>query len=351
MIMLPNTKTSASANWSRGSLQFHNHCPACGESDKAHSEVYCRQDDYQAMPDVWCYTPCAACSSIYLNPRPDAESLPLAYADYYTHHASEDRTIIGARTMDKLINGYLAWRFGMTHRPHWRAGAWLFRYAPPLRMKLDVYGRHIPQAWLGTPKRVLDVGCGNGAFLHRAIEMGFEAVGCELDPKAAKLSQQQGLNVYAGDAFSSLLDDKRFDFITLNHVIEHVEAPQEVLSRLHDLLEPGGWIWLALPNPQALGRSVYGKAWKGFHPPFHLLIPHQNMLTGWLQQAGFVDVRAMRRGSQSPGLWRESKRIAEREGCEPNAWIGALAQVGGDVLSTLTPRWGEETIIMARRLQ
>lgn len=350
MNMLPNTKSSVLIKtWSRGALQCHEHCPVCGTL-VVDSKAYYRQDDYQVMPDIWCYTACADCGSIYLNPHPDAASLPLAYTDYYTHHATDDPSISATRIIDKLVNGYLAWRFGMIQRPHWSVGAILFRLLLPLRLKLDVYGRHIPQSWIDTPRYVLDVGCGNGDFLRRVVEMGFEAVGCEPDIQAAKLCQRQGLNVFSSDAFSPELDDKRFDLITLNHVIEHAENPLILLHRLHALLKPEGLIWLALPNPKALGRRVYGKAWKGFHPPFHLLIPTQKKLSVWLQQVGFIEVRALRRGAQSPGLWRESKRIAVREGCVPPAWLTALSRIGGDMLSTLTPRWGEETIITARRM-
>ena len=149
--MLPNTKSSVLIKtWSRGALQCHEHCPVCGTL-VVDSKAYYRQDDYQVMPDIWCYTACADCGSIYLNPHPDAASLPLAYTDYYTHHATDDPSISATRIIDKLVNGYLAWRFGMIQRPHWSVGAILFRLLLPLRLKLDVYGRHIPQSWIDTP--------------------------------------------------------------------------------------------------------------------------------------------------------------------------------------------------------
>ncbi|MDE2023958.1 MAG: class I SAM-dependent methyltransferase [Gammaproteobacteria bacterium] len=288
---------------------------------------------------------------MYLIERPDAESLPRAYENYYTHESERDDFASGnARgLLRRLINGYLNARFRMRRRPALRTGAWVFRLLPPLRMKLDVYGRHIPRALCQGPARLLDVGCGNGAFLCRALEMGIQVQGCEPDPAAAATCRNMGLHVVAGDVWTAAYADGSFTYITLNHVIEHVTDPSRLLGKLLALLEPGGTLWLALPNPSALGLRLFRRGWKGLHPPFHLLIPSQRILREWLQHAGFTDVRFVRRGMQSPGLWRESVRIAEREGTTHfRVWMATVRRVG-DLLSTLTPRWGEETIVMAHR--
>lgn len=336
--------------WSRGRLQFVPDCPACGAADRVKT-TYCRRDDMEAMPDTWCMVKCAYCGSLFLDPRPDADSLPLAYQDYYTHGVGEEREEREkAGTVSRLVNGYLAWRFGIKDRPHWRIGAWLFALLPPLRLKLDVYGRHVPRGWCGdASKRLLDVGCGNGDYMLRAQEMGLSVRGCEPDPRAVTRSRERGLDVVNGDAFSSELDGQEFDMVTLNHVIEHVDDPVGLLDQLFDRLAPGGVLWMALPNPEALGIHLYGAAWKGFHPPFHLLIPRQRILEKWLHQSGFEKVKLLRRGAQSPGLWRESGRIAKREGgATPLVW-SRLARAFGDLICTVSSRWGEETIIVARR--
>lgn len=312
---------------------------------------YIRRDDALAMPDAWRTVRCGGCGSMYLAERPDSESLPRAYADYYTHEAEHDELASGeARDLlSSLINGYLNKRFNMRRRPASRWGAWVFRLVPPLRMKLDVYGRHVPTALCGAETRLLDVGCGNGAFLLRAREMGIQVQGCEPDPDAAMACRQSGLDVVQGDVWDAGLPDGAFDFITLNHVIEHVEDAPRLLDKLCVLLKPGGVLWLALPNPSALGVRLFGRGWKGFHPPFHLLIPSQMFLRCWLCRAGFVAVRSVRRGVQSPGLWRDSIRIARREGVAGSSmWITVARRVG-DLLSSVTSRWGEETIVVAQR--
>lgn len=336
-------------SWSRGRLIHLGACPACGSSKI--SGVYRRQDDTASMPDIWRMVRCGQCGSMYLADRPDAESLPLAYAAYYTHgHQSDKYASAAAASLTvRLVNGYLNARFRMARSGALSLGALLFPVLFPLRMKLDVYGRHVPTSLCNSQASLLDVGCGNGAFLLRAKEMGIEAHGCEPDASAAAGCKDMGLDVVAGDIESASYEPSSFDYITLNHVIEHVENAPELLARLLSLLKPGRTLWMALPNPGALGVSIFGRAWKGFHPPFHLLIPSHAILARWLASAGFVGVRFVRRGIQSPGLWGESMSIARREGVAPASMWSLFAQRVGDVLSSTGVRWSEETVVVAQR--
>lgn len=311
---------------------------------------YCRQDDLQAMPEQWRMVRCGWCGSLYLDPRPDEASLPAAYATYYTHQP-EGSEPDGKRAslQVRLVNGYLNWRFRMARDPALKLGAML-ALAPPLRKKLDFYGRHIPRSMCAPGTRLLDVGCGSGAFLLRAREMGIQAFGCEPDPQAVEACRSQGLHVLQGDVFDLGLDDAGpFDIVTLNHVIEHVYRPRELLERVHALLKPGGILWIGLPNPDALGLSLFSQGWKGLHPPFHLIIPRQQVLSGWVRAAGFVGARLLCRGAQSPGLWRESAQIAAREKVARGRFPSMLVRVWGDLASTISPRRGEETILVARK--
>jgi hypothetical protein len=59
------------------------------------------------MPDTWHMAHCRCCKSLYLNPRPDRTSLPLAYANYYTHHPPTAEEPEGGGFVTALVNGYL----------------------------------------------------------------------------------------------------------------------------------------------------------------------------------------------------------------------------------------------------
>lgn len=342
-------RTDGATAWSRGTLEFLKRCPACLRAVGV-SAIFERRDDALAMPDVWRMVRCAGCGSMYLNPRPDASSLPAAYAQYYTHvDSEEDPTRERAGLLHGLINGYLAARFGFNRANSHRLGAYLFRALVPLRMKLDVYGRHLPSTFCHSGTRLLDAGCGSGDFLLRAAEMGLRAEGCEPDEKAVETCRAAGLQVVHGDLFAPDLDSRRYDVITMNHVIEHVPVPLDLLRRAWALLNPDGFLWLALPNPASLGSRVFGRGWKGLHPPYHLVIPSQDVLAGWLEECGYLGVRFIRRGPQSPGMWRESVALSLREQCSPPAWCEWFVRYLGHGLSTVSSKWAEETIVVARK--
>ncbi|MDQ1119634.1 2-polyprenyl-3-methyl-5-hydroxy-6-metoxy-1,4-benzoquinol methylase [Pseudoxanthomonas sp. SORGH_AS 997] len=333
--------------WTHGALLDVKYCPCCGSSSIG-GRSFRRRDDELAFADVWVYRSCEECDSLYLVNRPDASSLPRAYENYYTHSSSDAMERHGG-IVSSLINGYLNARFGMARLPASRIGGVLISAVPPIAFQLNVYGRHVPRSMLGEHCKLLDVGCGNGDFLARASEMGLNAMGCEPDADAVAACLSRGLDVIHGDIDSVALTEDGFHMISMNHVIEHVDDPREVLGKAYRLLRPGGILWLGLPNPQAAGLRVFGSAWKGFHPPFHLSIPTQGVLERWLIEAGFESVRRVRRGVQSRGLWRDSMRIYAREGGKISLRLLGAFKIACDVASTVFPLVSEESILIARK--
>lgn len=339
-----------SSRWSRGDLETVARCPACGSNDR-HTMAFERRDNEASLLDRWRMVRCADCNSVWLNPRPDATSLSRAYDNYYTHDAeSEDIPQVGASGFAwRVIHSYLNGRFGMHRRPAARLGGAVFSLIEPWRLKLDYYGRHLTKSRFPQPGRLLDIGCGNGAFLVRAKDMGWHAQGCEIDPKAVAACRDVGIDVVEGDAFHPSLKERTFDVITMSHVIEHVVDQQSLLRRVYDLLRPGGWCWMALPNPQSIGLLVFGAGWHALHPPYHLCIPSQSILRSWMHDSGFVDLRFLRRGAHARRVWRLSRAIARRESLPiPSRGMLHAWRLIADTLATVSPRWAEETVMFAR---
>ena len=343
--------TIPNVGWSRRALEPVHLCPACG-SAKRDARQYSRHDDGGVMPDVWRMVRCGDCRSLYLDPRPAAESLPRAYLDYYTHQAEHEDVPEGGAggLVWSLVHGYLNWRFGMRRTPSNKFGALVFSAIEPLRLKLDYYGRHLARAQFPQPGRLLDVGCGNGAFLLRAREMGWNVAGCEPDAKAVSACQAQGLDVIRGDVFSSALDGELFDVVTISHVLEHVTDPQALLKRAKALMNPGGVLWVAIPNTRSLGLRVFREAWINLHFPFHLCIPSPECLLGWINAAGFKSARRVRRGAHARFHWSKSFPIAQRESVTVPSTLGLSAcRAIDDLLASLTARWAEEIVMIAHK--
>jgi hypothetical protein len=119
---------------------------------------------------------------------------------------------------------------------------------------------------------------------------------------------------------------------------------------MFDLLRPSGVLWLALPNPESIGLNIFGAAWRGLHFPYHLCIPSQRILSGWLIAAGFPTHQRIRRGAHAHRQWVDSQAIAHRGKIRLSSPLVLLAlRILIDLLATFSTRWAEETVMVARK--
>src|SRR5471030_1788978 len=105
--------------------------------------------------------------------------------------------------------------------------------------------------------RILDIGCGN----HSPTITKHWFPGCfyaGADIQRYNNSNEDMAAMYAyyflGDNGSdySGIPDGSFDFIILNHVIEHMENSMKNVATICSKLKPGGYIWIAFPSVRTL---------------------------------------------------------------------------------------------------
>lgn len=131
-------------------------------------------------------------------------------------------------------------------------------------------------AYFGRPRRemraqvpaeaalILDVGCGAGAFgagLKREWQRRgrpLEVWGIEREAAAATRAREVLDTVLEGDVATVLpeLPGTGFDAVILNDILEHVVAPEELLTALRPLLRPGGHIVASVPNVRHFSNVV-----------------------------------------------------------------------------------------------
>jgi 2-polyprenyl-3-methyl-5-hydroxy-6-metoxy-1,4-benzoquinol methylase len=97
--------------------------------------------------------------------------------------------------------------------------------------------------------RILEVGCGNGAFLDLCRRAGFDRLrGLELNSRARLECREKGHEV--SDQMIEQLgpSDGPFDYVCAFQVLEHVPDPIGFLRAAADRLRRGGKLILSTPN-------------------------------------------------------------------------------------------------------
>lgn len=272
------------------------------------------KDHLWGFPGRWDIYRCvnATCRTLWVNPVPDEHELRKAYFAYYTHEESDNglQKIPSELLMEEArrILGYE--RSGKV-RTSVKLAAILARMIPTWS---DLVSLHFMGLHKNMGSRLLDVGCGNGAFLRRAATLGWDGYGVEPDPAAANVAANAlGTRVFVGSLEEASFEDCIFDVITMNHVIEHVYEPRRLLSECLRLLRPGGHLVVTTPNAESLGHKWFKQDWRGLEVPRHLVIFTRDSLAQAVVGAGFSlsVLRTTARNARSGG-WTNSVRIGRK---------------------------------------
>jgi 2-polyprenyl-3-methyl-5-hydroxy-6-metoxy-1,4-benzoquinol methylase len=309
-------------SWPESDLESVSSCPVCGSREREILHEGMIDNVFYYAPGIWSSWRCLGCHCSYMDPRPSQASIYLAYGNYYTHQdPAGKRKYAELNFLHKLrrclANGYTNWRYSTQETPALSIGVLVLLLLWPHRKLIDREYRHLPRI-LGNGGTLLDVGCGSCSFLKVAKSCGWDVVGVDPDHNAIANGQRYGLNVKQGDIKQFDGKESLFDVITLNHVIEHVHDPVDVLKACNRLLKPGGQIWLETPNIDSAGHHYYLKNWRGLEAPRHLVVFNAFSLTKALADAGFRRVRSEPNSSALFYMMMASEAIKQGlpAGCE-----------------------------------
>jgi 2-polyprenyl-3-methyl-5-hydroxy-6-metoxy-1,4-benzoquinol methylase len=119
----------------------------------------------------------------------------------------------------------------------------------------------------------LELGSFKGDFTKRLISY-FDDITCvEASDEAIKISKQnlKGNITYFNSLFEIVKLPKKYDNIILTHVLEHIDNPVELLSRIkNEWLSENGKLFIVCPNANAPSRQIAVKMG---------LISHNNAIT------------------------------------------------------------------------
>lgn len=259
-------------------------CPLCGSP---HFEVLGVRGnrehtgaDPAASPHIWTNVArCARCDFVFANPPiPEAAELEAAhYGDASTYDATE--SVARTRAM--------------------------------FRARLMRIGRYVQGG------RLLDVGAGKGEFLREAREAGYEVEGVEPSADFCEFAAHRyGLRVHHGVlglGEAPAIRERSFDVVTLNHVLEHVARPLDLLDLLRHYQRSGGVLFVEVPNVDAnLARAtdlwfrLRGRDWScrlsPVHPPFHSYGYTPRSLRWALERSGWDVLEMTTRSGRDRGI-------------------------------------------------
>lgn len=132
---------------------------------------------------------------------------------------------------------------------------------------------------------LLDIGCGDGSFLHAASAAGWTVTGTEIGG-AAELSKELGIDVR--DSIEHARDRGPFDAITMWHTLEHFRDPERVVAAAREQLTPDGVLVIAVPDADGLQARVFGGRWFHLDVPRHLYHFTRGSLERLLERAGLT---------------------------------------------------------------
>ena len=297
---------SSLGDWPESDLESLGHCPNCICSSRTLRFDALEDWSFGVAAGKWRLWECEKCFINYLDPRPSSVSIGRAYKDYYTHSSEKQKNLAlntpgssrNSRFLDKfkahlklaIKQHYLSVQFGQRESNLAKLEKLFLSRIRSKTNGIDLSIRHLPVA-LAAGERFLDIGCGDGEFLERAIGLGYEAVGIDPDPVAVLRANSFGLSVFQQSLPNTEFSDASFEQITLNHVIEHVHDPAASLGEVNRLLTPGGRVWMATPNLDSATLDLVGRYWRGLETPRHLCLFTPKSINQLLARLGFENIR------------------------------------------------------------
>jgi SAM-dependent methyltransferase len=228
-------------------------CLACA-SERVEPWAVTTDVEYKTVSDKFTYYRCQMCAALTIDPVPSARLGEIYPVNYYSFGQERHGLVQSVK--------------------NWIDRRWFARAAAVLD---------------GDALAALDVGGGAGHQLDalRAADPRFRrTVVVDLDARAQSLAEARG-HEYVRGRIEDVSLNGSFDLVLLLNLIEHVENPLAVLTRVADLLTPGGMVLVKTPNYRSLDADIFRHHdWGGYHSPRHFVIFTRPSFSTLVERAG-----------------------------------------------------------------
>jgi len=115
----------------------------------------------------------------------------------------------------------------------------------------------------------------------------FNATGLEIDKNLVTAYKKRGLNGLSGDFLKIDFGKRKFDIVTMWHVIEHVADAQKLFKKVHALLSPHGLFIFSTPNTDSIGLTKGKADWFHLDAPRHFVLYSETTVQYIAEKYGF----------------------------------------------------------------
>ncbi|MFO7640242.1 MAG: class I SAM-dependent methyltransferase, partial [Candidatus Competibacteraceae bacterium] len=173
----------------------------------------------------------------------------------------------------------------------------------------------------GGGRRIIDIGCGNGATCRDLSQRGYQVVGLEPSEDGFRLARQNApdARIYQLSAYTTAdaLPETSFDIAISLEVIEHLDRPGALVGLVFQLLAENGVLIVSTPYHGWLKNVLIAAAgkWDQHHQPLndhgHIKFWSRATLSRLLHKNGFSVVDFVGVG-RFPLLWKSMIIIARK---------------------------------------
>ena len=259
-------------------------CPNCGGTDlRVWRKSYDRL--HRVSRQEFVYSRCLRCDLVFLSSRPfetDAHKFyPSDYGPYQTSGSRREAVAPSAKSSLGFIKGPLLKAVRALN-------------AAALRLSRNTLREEL-RAFYRPPREgalLLDFGCGTDAFLNQARAQGWNTLGIDVSSHAIEQVRRSGHQALVmSPSVWEEVEDESLDLVRMNHVLEHLYDPKQVLSAFRSKMRPGAGLHIALPNPDSFTSRLFRSRWFALDCPRHVILYPPAALKKLLEAAGFSDVQ------------------------------------------------------------
>jgi 2-polyprenyl-3-methyl-5-hydroxy-6-metoxy-1,4-benzoquinol methylase len=282
------------------------------------------------------------------------------YATYYTHQPRPTSIQLQTslqRLKDRLKGSILAAAFGYTELVdsiYWRWIGRLASFIPPLK---NMVGQTVCYLFRHCRGKLLDIGCGNGEFLSKMQNLGWDTIGVEPDEEAVKAAiKYHDMHVIHGTLEQACLPTESMDAVVMDHIIEHVHDPGNLLNESWWILRKCGRLVIVTPNIESLGHKLFRQSWFPLDPPRHLCLFSLQTLRNCVEKAGFQVEILFSSSKKAREEWKRSYQILHKGRCRLRTkpkliifFLGWIFQIMEECIRWFSIGAGEELLLVARK--